>query len=112
MFKRRFFDICAARALREIKHYQSAPGVIFGHSTMKKIIIELIHDFCRASGFEPMKIGDSACAAIHEAAEEFLVLRFQKGILNMAHADRVTLLKKDLDLVDHQHYLETKTRVT
>src|SRR5690606_29659291 len=93
MFYRRFSDTCAARALREIKHYQSAPGVIFGHSTVKKIIIELIHDFCRASGFEPMWIGDGACAAIHEAAEEFLVLRFQKGILNMAHAGRMTLLK-------------------
>jgi histone H3/H4 len=66
---------------------------------MKKIIAEIIQNICAAQGWDVRNIGDGVCAIIQEAAEEFLVLQFQKAILSMAHGGRVTLLKKDLDLV-------------
>ena len=76
---------------------------------MKKLLTELVVDQGAELRIPDMRIGETARNMLHEAAEEHIVQYFQKAVLNMAHAGRVTLKVKDFKLIDNQHFLDDGT---
>ena len=74
---------------------------------MKKLVHEIVGDVCDSLGYPQMRIGEVACSMLQESAENYLVLYFQKAVLNMVHAGRITLMKKDFDLISSQIFIES-----
>lgn len=81
-------------ALREIRKYQKSTEMLIRKAPFARLVREIAQDFKPDIRFQ-----SAAVLALQEAAEMFLVYLLSDANLCAIHAKRVTVMKKDMDLV-------------
>lgn len=80
-------------ALREVKRYQKSTELLLLRAPFQRFVKEI----CR--GIDPdIRFQSQALLALQESAESYLVGLFEDSNLCAQHANRITVMKKDLDL--------------
>ena len=80
-------------ALKEVKRYQKMTRLILPRAPFQRLVRDV------ANGFHgELKFHMSALLALQEAAESYLHGIFEDANLCAIHANRVTVMKKDIDL--------------
>ena len=80
-------------ALREIRRYQKSSELLIRKLPFQRLVREIAQDFKMELRFQ-----SSAIAALQEAAEAYLVGLFEDTNLCAIHANRVTIMPKDIQL--------------
>ena len=80
-------------ALREIKRYQRQTDLLLPRAPFQRVVRSLCSDIDSDLRFAPQ-----ALIALQEAAEAYLTGVFEDANLCAIHANRVTILKKDMEL--------------
>ena len=80
-------------ALREIKRYQKATNLLL----LKAPFQRFVRAICEGIDAQ-LRFQSQALLAVQEAAEMYLVGLFEDSNLCAIHANRVTVMKKDMDL--------------
>lgn len=80
-------------ALREIKRYQKSTELLIRKLPFQRLVREIASEYVK-----DMRFQSSAIAALQEAAETYLVGLFEDSNLCAIHANRVTVMPKDLQL--------------
>ncbi len=80
-------------ALREIRRCQKSTELLLRKLPFNRLVREVAQDFKNDLRFQ-----GSAVLALQEAAEAFLVGRFEDSNLAAIHAKRVTITPKDMQL--------------
>ncbi len=80
-------------ALREIRKYQKSTELLIRKLPFQRLVREIAQDFKTDLRFQ-----SSAVLALQEAAEAYLVGRFEDTNLAAIHAKRVTIMPKDIQL--------------
>ena len=80
-------------ALREIRKYQKSTDLLIRKLPFQRLVREI------ASGFRgDLRFQSSASAALQEASEAYLVGLFEDTNLCAIHANRVTIMERDVQL--------------
>ena len=80
-------------ALREIKRYQKATDLLIAKAPFQRFIRAI------CDGIDgQLRFQSQALLALQEAAESYLTGLFEDANLCAIHANRVTVMKKDMDL--------------
>lgn len=82
-------------AIREIRRQSRSTKSIFPKASFSRLVREITQDFSSDTRYTK-----SGLAAIHEAAEQFVVERFMKADLARRHAGRKTLHINDVKFSD------------
>ena len=80
-------------ALREIRRYQKSTELLMRKGPFQRLVREIAQDIKPDLRFQ-----SSAVAALQEASEAYLVGLFEDTNLCAIHANRVTIMPKDLQL--------------
>ncbi len=80
-------------ALREIRQYQKSTQLLLRKLPFQRLIRELSSDF-----MSDLRIQASALLALQEASEAYLIGLFEDSNLCALHAERVTILPRDIQL--------------
>ena len=80
-------------ALREIRRYQKSTELLIRKLPFQRLVREIAQDFKTDLRFQ-----STACLALQEAAEAYLVGMFEDTNLCAIHAGRVTIQVKDMQL--------------
>ncbi|XP_021072801.1 histone H3.3-like [Mus pahari] len=80
-------------ALREIRHYQKSTELLIRKLPFQRLVREIAQDFKTDLHFQSAAIG-----ALQEASEACLVGLFEDINLHAIHAERVTIMPKDIQL--------------
>ena len=80
-------------ALREIRRYQKSTELLIRKLPFQRLCREIAQDF-KAD----VRLQATACLALQEAAEAYLVGIFEDTNLCAIHAKRVTIMPKDIQL--------------
>lgn len=80
-------------ALREIRKYQKSTTLLMRKLPFQRVVREIAQDYKTDLRFQ-----SAAVAALQEAAEAFLVSLFEDTNLCALHANRVTIMPKDMQL--------------
>ena len=80
-------------ALREIKRYQKSTDLLLPRAPFQR----LVRDICRGIDSD-LRFQAQALMALQESAEAYLTGVFEDANLCSIHAQRVTLMKKDMEL--------------
>jgi len=80
-------------ALREIRKFQKSTDLLIKKIPFQRLVREVIQDFNPS-----IRLQSSAVLALQEASEAFLVGLFQDANLCAIHANRVTIMPKDMVL--------------
>lgn len=80
-------------ALREIRKYQKTTEMLIRKLPFQRLVREIAQDFKMELRFEK-----AAITALQEAAEMYLVALFDDSNLCGMHANRVTVMPKDIQL--------------
>lgn len=83
------------QALRQIRKYQASTQLLIPKLPFQRLVREIASDYC--SG-DKVRFQTSAIAALHEAAEAYVVGLFEDAGLCSIHAKRITVQPKDLFL--------------
>ena len=86
-------------ALREIRKYQKYVDLLIPMVSFQRLVREIIQDTCRDRNIDMKRIQSTALLALQEASEHYLVELFQNSQLAAIHANRVTVLPRDIQLV-------------
>lgn len=81
-------------ALREIRKMQATTHTLIKKAPLYRLIREIMQDFHSDFRFQA-----SALEAIHQACEAYIIDTFEVANLYAIHSKRVTILKKDFELV-------------
>ena len=95
-------SLIIARALREIRYYQKTTGTILSRTLLRRLVREIVEKLTQ----KRLRISEEAHAAIHLAAEPYLVRWFEmlynlpKSLSNSSnlaavHAKRQTVMPRD-----------------
>lgn len=84
-----------ALALKEIRRYQKSDKLLIRKLPFQRLVREIAMDLDTRS---PIRFQSSAVAALHEAAEAYIVGLFEDTNLIAVHAKRVTIQPRDLQL--------------
>ena len=100
--------------LREIRRYQKSIECLIKRSPFQKLIREISQEYrvCPDGPGTPsvqVQFQSTAIAALHEAADNFIVGLFEDINLLAVHAKRVTIMPRDIRLAlrirgDHYHW--------
>ena len=82
-----------ALALKEIRRYQKSTELLIRKIPFQRLVREVAQDFKTDLRFQ-----SSAIMALQEATEAYLVSLFEDSMLCAAHAKRVTVMPRDLQL--------------
>ena len=82
-------------ALREIRRYQRSTNLLIP----KLSFLRVVKDVLAQDHQEGIRIQPLAVAALHEAAEAYIVSVFEDANLCAIHAKRSTIMIKDMALV-------------
>ena len=82
-------------ALREIKKYQKSTELLLRKLPFQRLVREITNDLFTQDHF----FQSAAIMALQEAAEYYLVRLFEYGLLCAIHAKRITIMPRDLKLV-------------
>ena len=80
-------------ALREIRKYQKSTDLLIRKLPFQRLVREVAQDFKADIRFQ-----SGALLALHEASEAYLVSLFEDTNLCAIHANRVTIMSKDMAL--------------
>lgn len=81
------------RTTKEIKKYQRSTELLIPKQPFRKVVREI------AQSMNPsIRFTESALMGLQEACESYLIGSMEDGILCTIHANRVTLMKKDIKL--------------
>lgn len=80
-------------ALREIRRYQKSTELMIRKMPFQRLVKEIAQDFQHELRFQAAAIG-----ALQEACEAYLVSLFEDTNLCAIHANRVTIMPKDINL--------------
>ena len=83
-------------ALREIRRYQKSTELLVKKLPFARLVREIAQE--QASDDNGLRFQSSAIAALHEAAEKYLINIFEGTNLAAIHANRVTIMPKDMQL--------------
>ena len=81
-------------ALREIRRYQKSCDLLIRKMPFQRLVREIAQE--HSSG--DLRFQSSAIAAMQESAEAYLVALFEDTNLCALHAQRVTIMSKDMQL--------------
>ncbi|PPR03324.1 hypothetical protein CVT24_012600 [Panaeolus cyanescens] len=81
-------------ALREIKKYQHKTDLLLPKLPFQRLVREIATDYKQDIRFQ-----SAALLALQEATEMYIVDLFQRTNLAAIHAKRVTIMVRDMDLV-------------
>lgn len=105
-------------AVQQIRFYQQNEGLILSTKAIGVHFGKIVADIGEEQGysdthgeFMKLRIGKAALQLIQEAAEEFIVKEFQQAVLAQIHAERFTLMEKDLLFVQDMRYLRYGYRI-
>eukprot|EP00835_Amoeboradix_gromovi_P004569 NODE_363_length_10100_cov_0.133787.p7 type:complete len:133 gc:universal NODE_363_length_10100_cov_0.133787:4143-3745(-) len=89
------------RALQEIRKYQKSTNLLIRKAPFGRLCRQLAASVQKEGIFQHQEYRWQAGAlmALQEAAEAYLVTLFEDSMLCAIHSKRVTLMKRDLDLV-------------
>lgn len=90
-------------ALREIRRYQKSTELLIRKAPFQRLVREIAQDYKTELRFQ-----QQAVEALQEAAEKYMVVKFEDANLCAIHARRVTVMEKDLAL--GRTIAEPKTR--
>ena len=91
--KRKFRHKAGTIALREIKRYQKQTKAILPRAPFQRLVRQI------CSGIDSgLRFQAQALVALQEASEAYLVGILEDSNLCAIHANRVTIMKKDMDL--------------
>jgi histone H3 len=82
-------------ALREIRKYQKSTQNLIRKLPFQRLVREMMANF--GTNMD-MRIKSTALAALHDATEAYLVGVFQDANLCALHANRVTIMPRDMQL--------------
>lgn len=85
-------------ALKEIHKYQASTDLLIPKLAFQRLVKEIAVEIGARRSFSDIRFQSLALLALQEASEAFLVGVFQDAIQCMAHANRVTLFSKDVQL--------------
>jgi histone H3 len=80
-------------ALREIKRYQKATNTLLPRAPFMRLVKSISHGIDN-----DLRFASNAIRALQESSEAYLVGIFEDANLCAIHANRVTIMKKDMDL--------------
>lgn len=80
-------------ALREIKRYQKSTALLLPRAPFQR----LVRSICGGINHD-LRFASNALYALQESAEAYLVGVFEDANLCAIHANRVTVMKKDMEL--------------
>jgi histone H3 len=80
-------------ALREIRRYQKSTDLLIRKLPFQRLVKEIAQDFRQDLRFQ-----STAILALQEASEAYLVSLFEDVNLIAMHANRVTIMPKDMQL--------------
>lgn len=83
------------KPFKRIKNFKDSQMLSIRKLPFQRLVREISYDF---SGEEPLRYTPQAILALHVASEDYLVALFEDSYLCALHANRVTLMKKDLNL--------------
>jgi len=83
-------------ALKEIKRYQKSVNHLIAKAPFQRLVREITQNIPNKEG--DLRWRPSAIEALQEAAEAFMVQRFEDANLCAIHAKRVTIMPKDMQL--------------
>lgn len=89
-------------ALREIRRYQKSTELLIKKLPFQRLVREVAQEFK-----DELRFQSTAIMALQEAAEAFLVARFEDANICAIHAKRVTIMPKDMQLakrLNGSHY--------
>ncbi|KAK5133194.1 histone H3-like centromeric protein hH3v [Meristemomyces frigidus] len=84
-------------ALREIRRYQKSTELLVAKLPFSRLVREISNNMAPVSS-EVTRWQSQAIQALQEAAEAFLVHLFEDTNLCAIHANRVTIMQKDIQL--------------
>lgn len=89
-------------ALREIRKYQKEVKILFRKLPMQRLYRDVLKDMKDALGnpVSGLRLQGQALRNLDEIVQSYIVSRYEAGNLCTIHAKRVTLMKKDLDLIE------------
>ena len=80
-------------ALREIRRYQKSSSNLLPRAAFQRVVREIAHRID-----SDLRFASQALQALQEAGEAYLVGIFEDANLCALHANRVTIMRKDMDL--------------
>ena len=86
------------KALSEIKKYQRSTELLIPKLPFQRLVKEIMGAF--SSDEAAYRMQSSALSALQEAAEAFLIARFENTQLCAVHANRITIQVKDMRLAE------------
>lgn len=90
-------------ALREVRRYQKSTELLMRKLPFQRFVKNIVH-----AQKADMRFQSAAMAALHEAVEAHLVSVFEDAHACATHANRVTVMLKDINLVSKLRGLEDK----
>ena len=87
--------------LREIRRYQRSTELLIRRAPFDRLVRELVQDLWH--GGHELRISPEAITALQEAVEAYLILLFEDTNLCTIHVKRVTIMPKDIQLVQRIH---------
>eukprot|EP00834_Sanchytrium_tribonematis_P007167 NODE_611_length_5423_cov_0.857250.p4 type:complete len:143 gc:universal NODE_611_length_5423_cov_0.857250:1876-1448(-) len=95
------------RALQEIRKYQKSTNLLIRKAPFGRLCRQIVGSLQRDHVFQAQEYRWQAGAlmALQESAEAYLVTLFEDSMLCAIHSKRVTLMKRDLDLVRRLRYI-------
>ncbi|KAK2406869.1 centromeric histone H3 [Trifolium repens] len=82
-------------ALREIRKFQKSVNLLIPCAPFVRCVRQITQQLST----QVSRWTAEALQALQEAAEDYLVRMFESGMLCALHARRVTLMKKDIELI-------------
>lgn len=82
------------KAVEEIKRLQKSVDLLIPKRPFQRVVREIMIDQLSSD----FNVQGNALAALHEAAEKFLIELFEQTVLLCSHRDRVTIALKDIRL--------------
>ena len=85
-------------ALREIRKYQKNTDLLIRKLPFQRVVRKIAEDNLSSRFTNGIRFQATAVLALQEAAEAYLVRKFEHSNLEAIHAKRVTIMPKDMQL--------------
>jgi len=83
------------KSIQEIKKYQMSSDLIIPKKSFRRVVKNIAKEYG-----ETIKFSRLGIEALQEATEEFIVGLIEDGNLCAIHANRITIMKKDIALAE------------
>ena len=98
-YKKRFKP--GANAIREIKKFQKSTDLLIPKMPFTRMVRSMV---LSRTGNDSMRFQSNAISTLQEATERHLISIYEDSFMCANHAKRVTLMKKDIQLIKRLKY--------